>query len=163
MTRIHPALIALVLIALLGCLPGSGAIVLEARSGRVVEDPTGRAVASADVFQVYLGRGAAGEPRPAYSLRWTQTSESGEFVFREALADEPRAWVLKTDAPEYGFVHPDFGLVRAGVAGANGNLVLTGKRLDEAGRRASEMSVCGSRPADDVLAGAADRYCPRLR
>lgn len=142
---------------LLACSPGPGAIVLEAGRGSVVDRESGAPIVGADVYQVYWGRGVAGEPRPAYALRWTQTGKSGQFAFEETLSKQAKTWVLETDAAEYGFFHPDYGLVR-GSAGSS-PIELAGPPLDEAKRRAEELSLCGSRPADRVIADVARMHC----
>jgi len=147
--------------ATVACTPGSGAIRLAARSGTVVDQESRAGIAEADVFQVYWGRGVAGEPRPAYALRWTTTDARGAFAFDEELSSEPRSWVLETDEAEYGFFHPDYGLTRRGRGDADAPLVLEGTRLDEARRRAEELNLCGSRPADEVLAALSRMRCSR--
>lgn len=141
------------------CRPGSGAIVLEARSGRVVDRESREPIPEADVYQVYWGRGVAGEPRPAYALRWNLANAEGEFAFGEKLSSEPRSWALETDAAEYGFYHPEYGLVRLGRPESDGPVVLAGKRLDPARRQAEQLSLCGSRPPDEVTAHVARSHC----
>jgi len=132
---------------------------LEAREGRVVDRDTRAGVAGADVYQVYRGRGVAGEPRPVYALRWTSAGPEGRFAFDEALSGEPRSWVLETDDAEYGFYHEDYGLVRSGRPSATGAVSLEGPRLDPARRRAEELSLCGSRPPDEIAAEVARSHC----
>ena len=120
---------------------------------------TRAAVPGADVYQVYWGRGVAGEPRPAYALRWTTAAGDGGFAFEDRLSTEPRSWVLETDAAEYGFYHVDYGLVRRGPARGGEEVLLEGARLDEARRRAEALTLCGSRPADEVAAHVARSHC----
>lgn len=137
---------------------------LEARRGRVVEDPGVRPLPGADVFQVYWRRGRVGEPPKANAVRWTLADREGAFAFAVAKQDSSGGRATGRDAVEYGFFHPDFGLVRAGSPGKAGELVLRGRALDEAGRQASQLELCGSRPVDAVHAGVAQRHCrPRSR
>lgn len=143
------------------CRSGSSVGVLEARSGRVIEEPARVAVPNADVYQVVWGPGLAGEPRPVNALRWTRADETGAFAFQADVARDARAWTSRASAPEYGFFHADFGLVRGGAAPASGELTLRGRRLDAAGIQAMELEICGSRPADEIIAGAARLHCKR--
>ena len=62
----------------------------------------------------------------------------------QKLSKQSKTWVLETDAAEYGFFHPDYGLVRGGAA-ASDVVKLKGAVLDDARRRAEDMSLCGSR------------------
>ncbi len=136
---------------------------LEARTGRVVEDGNGAPVSRADVFQVYWKKGRVGEPPTANALRWSVADDRGAFRFTEAERDSNGGRPQGGDALEYGFYHPAFGLVRKGTprSDASNELELTGRRLDDAGRRASELQLCGSLPVDAVHAGVAARHCDR--
>jgi hypothetical protein len=148
---------------LAGCSPGSGAVVLEARSGRVVDRESGAPVPGADVYQAYWGKGVAGEPRSVRALRWTTADAAGRFSFEERLSSEPGSWVpLETSEAEYGFYQPDYGLVRLGRPDAGGPVTLEGVPLDVEQRRAAELSLCGSRPADEVAAHVARSHCDRV-
>ena len=81
----------------------------------------------------------------------------------EAKRDQSGGRARSGNALEYGFYHPDYGLVRSGAprtAGAEA-LELSARPLDDAGRQASELQLCGSRPVDAVHAGVASRHCAR--
>lgn len=143
-----------------GCSPGSGAVLLAPHAGSVVDAETASPIVGADVFQVYWGRGVAGEPRPVRALRWTSADAAGAFRFDETLSSEPGGWMLETDPPEYGFFHAEYGLVRAGPA-RDGAAVIRGVRLDGARRESEWLTLCGSRPADEVVADVVQRYCVR--
>ena len=156
-------LFAAAVILIAGCRSGSSGVILESRNGSVVEDPARAAIPNADVFQVYWGPGLAGEPRPVHALRWTKANEKGAFAFQSELARDASVWGSKVSAAEYGFFHADFGLVRGGTAKSSGDVILRGRRLDAAGVQAMQLNLCGSRPADEVLAGAARLHCKRPR
>jgi hypothetical protein len=145
------------------CSPGSGTAVLEARSGRVVDRDSGAPVPGADVYQVYWGKGVVGEPRPVRALRWTAADATGTFAFEKSLSSESSAWVpLGTHEAGYGFYHAEYGLVRVGGAPDSSPVTLRGARLDAAQRRAAELSLCGSRPPDEVAAWVARNHCSRV-
>jgi len=146
---------------LTGCRGASNAFVLEARNGKVLEDASGTAVPGADVFQVYWGPGIAGEPRPVNALRWTRANALGEFAFENAYSKDTASDILGAHVAEYGFFHAEFGLVRSGKARTSKDLILRGRKLDRAGLQAMELNLCGSRPADEVLADAARLHCKR--
>jgi hypothetical protein len=152
----------LLLLQITACAPGGNkGVALEGQRGQVVDQTSGAAVAGASVFQVWWGKGVAGEPRPARVLRWVDANGAGEFEFKQSTTDAVRAWANGSGGPEYGFFHSDYGLVRTGASRGEGTLVLGARQLDAAGRHASELSLCGSRPADEVLADVAQRHCPR--
>ncbi len=144
---------------LIGCSSGAGAIALEARVGRVSDRESGAPVADADVFQVYRGQGVVGAPRPTHALRWTRSDEAGAFAFEAATSTESRASMRQTDPAEYGFYHPEYGLVRVGRPATAGHVELTGERLDAARLRAEQLSLCGSRPADEIAADVVRMHC----
>jgi hypothetical protein len=158
-TQIFLFVVTVALVTFVGCRSGSNGIILESRGGTVADDTSAAAIANADVFQVYWGAGIAGEPRPVFALRWTKADENGAFVFRSEVAREVRSFGAKVSDAEYGFFHGDYGLVRGGVPTSSGDVTLRGRKLDPAGLQAMQLNLCGSRPADEVLTGAARIHC----
>lgn len=147
----------------IACAQGNGGSMLEARSGFVRDAGSGEPVSSADVFQVYWEKGRVGEPPRANALRFRAANDAGGFAFPPARHDERGGSPRAGDALEYGFYHPAYGLVRSGAprVEVGSELELEARPLDEAGRRASRLQLCGSRPSDAVHAGVAERHCRR--
>jgi hypothetical protein len=158
-TQLFLFAVTVALVTFVGCRSGSNAIMVESRAGTVADDMSAAAIANANVFQVYWGAGIAGEPRPVFALRWAKADENGAFVFRSEVAPEVRRFGAKVSDAEYGFFHGDYGLVRRGVPTSSGDVTLRGRKLDPAGLEAMQLNLCGSRPADEVLMGAARFHC----
>lgn len=135
-------LLALAL-GVVACGATPGACSLPALRGRVVDRDDGRPIAAAIAIEWWHRSGWMGEPARASHVRWVASDAEGRFAFDSARAP------LGSRGPSYGFVHPDYGLVRAGeAASGEAELVLRGSRADVAARQAL-AALCESAPRED--------------
>jgi hypothetical protein len=104
------ATLALLGIVVPGCAPAAGPFVLDAASGRVIDEDTREPIPGATVIEWYRGAGRFGGPQPSYHARFATTDDAGRFAFPREAVWSLRMWALRTYGPTYGFHHPSYGL-----------------------------------------------------
>lgn len=124
-----------------GCLPSPGPFVLEAVTGRVIDEDSGAPIAGAEVIEWWRGAGAS-DVAPHYFARWASTGADGRFALPRRLSPSPRMWFLRTYGPSYSFYHPDYGLEHGARAQAEGGLALRGSTRRAAQRRENLAPIC---------------------
>jgi hypothetical protein len=157
---VKAALVLAASLALSGCVPGPGVLVMRAAEGRVLDRESGAPIAGATVIEWWRGAGRGGGPQPTYHARFTRTDADGRFGFPRAIAKSPRMWLLRTYGPSYGFFHPDYGLVRGGEPAAGAAVELTGSLAEAELRRADLAPVCAPRPREAWERELAELACP---
>ena len=157
---LRTASLAAAVAALAGCVPGPGVFVMRAVEGRVLDRESAAPIAGATVVEWWRGAGRGGGPQPTYHARFATSDAEGRFRFPRAIAPSPRMWLLRTYGPSYGFVHSDYGLVRAGEAAPGEDVVLRGSREEAALRRADLAPVCAPRPRERGERELARVVCP---
>lgn len=141
------------LVLLPACAPALGPFVLEAASGRVVDEDTGEPIPEATVIEWILGAGSFGGPQPAYHARFATTDGEGRFAFEREFVWSPRLWFLRTYGPRHGFYHPSYGLETETPRPAQGGgLVLEGSLRRSHLRLDALRPYCAGRREDDAAA-----------
>jgi len=131
----------------------AGPFVLEAASGRVVDEDTGEPIEGAHVIEGWQGGGRFGEPQDAIHARFATTGPDGRFAFAREWAGL-RLWLSGGYGPVYGFYHPSYGLVRESPrrASGDGGLLLQGSLRRSHLRRDAVRAYCHGRHEDDAAA-----------
>jgi len=101
------------LLALTAAAIGAGSCSLPEVRGHVVDRDRGDAIVGAIVFERFERAAVPGAPPTTLHAGFAESDAAGRFVFPAALAS-PGLAAQRRDPPRYGFVHPDYGLVRRG-------------------------------------------------
>lgn len=153
--------VALLVLASPACAPAAGPFVLEAASGRVVDEDTGEPIPEATVIEWYQGAGRFGGPQPSYHARFARTDDEGRFSFEREIAPSLRMWALETYGPRYGFYHPSYGLESETPRRVSSG---SGTRDEEAGRAHAEaLRLEGSLRRAHLRLDALQPYCAGRR
>lgn len=151
--------VALLVLVLVACAPGSGPCTLPGVEGRVVTGD-GTPIAGATVVEWWHGTGIPGAPAPVRHVRFAETDVAGRFSFPDDVACSPRLALAKRYGPTYGFAHPAYGLLRGIEPAPPGEpLVLRLAPEQAVAARAAYASLCETPPGDDATRALARRVC----